>query len=96
MGKIPFNEKEMEIVKELPPAWEGDPPIRRYNRPISIKENTHRFYRDRKAVWLPMPTETKDFNPRIIPDNIARAFVFEEQFFDNDNHGGGPDMYGTE
>lgn len=47
-------------------------------------------------VWTPLYfSDTVDFCPSVIPDNIARAFVLCGEDFDNEKYGGGPDMFGT-
>ena len=96
MNKIPFDEKEMQILEERPSFWEGGYPTRRYDRPITYKENMKLMYETKHPVWLPISSDTFDFNPKIIPDNIARAFVMEAEPYDNENNSGGPDMYGVE
>ena len=95
MLKIPFDEKELEVIEEKPALYD-EYPTRRYRRPITVKENMRLLYEEKHPVWIPMGSETLDFNPRVIPDNIARAFVMEKEEYDNENKSGGPDMYGIE
>lgn len=95
MKKIPFSEKEFEVLKEVPSIWPGDPPVKIYNRPISDRENYKRVY-EKNPCWLPGFNDGQIFCPRIIPDNISRGFVLGDEPFDNDTQAGGPDMFGIE
>lgn len=96
MSKIPFNEKEMNVVFEIPPLMEGYPAVRFYDRPISYKENWRRLYSRENPVWVPHDLENVFFSPTVIPDSVARALVVSDEPFDPDTQGGGPDMYGTQ
>ncbi len=96
MMKIPFDEKEMEILKEIPSGFDFLPPMRVYNRPISNKENWKLLYREKNPVWVPYDIENTFFSPMVIPDNKVRALVVSAEEFDPETQAGGPDMYGTE
>ena len=61
--------------------------------PISPRENFRRMYKG-QAEWIPTGMDTGWFCPRIIPDNIARAFVIESQKYTGPV--GGKDMFGIE
>jgi hypothetical protein len=50
---------------------------------------------NRKPIWQLTNVETAVFNPRIIPDVVARAFVTEANKFPRDKVGG-KDMFGIE
>ena len=51
----------------------------------------------RKPWWQGMQaTDATIFTPRIIPDNVARGFVFEAAPFNAVEEGGGKDMFGVE
>ena len=91
MEKIPFNESEIEVIKEV----EARGAITRfYNRPITEKENMRLLYTEDHPMWIPAGRASNvNFAPAVIPDNIARAFVFDGTGFDN-SKGGGPDMFG--
>jgi hypothetical protein len=87
-----FDPKEMEVVKELP-AWNFIPAIKIYNHPVSAKKAVSGLLK-KEAVWqISGMVESRLFSPRVIPDAIARSFVFEGTPFDP-NKGGGPDMFG--
>lgn len=96
MKKIPFSEKELEVLGELPPEFEGLESTKIYNTPISNKENWKLLFREKHPVWVPGDIDNTFFSPTVIPDSGARALVVEAIPFDPDSQGGGPDMYGTE
>jgi hypothetical protein len=87
-----FDPKEMEVVKELP-ASPFMPAIKIYKYPVPDREAVRGLLR-KEAVWqVSNMLESRIFSPRIVPDNVARSFVFEAIPFDP-NKGGGPDMFG--
>ena len=81
MEKIPFNESEIEVIKEV----EARGAITRfYNRPITEKENMRRLYYEDYPMWIPAGRASNlNFCPKCIPDNIARAFVYDGSGFDS-------------
>ena len=92
MNKIPFDEKELEVVG-IKENVRGNFHI--YNTPISSKQNFRLCYDTKCPMWEPVARGIpKDFTPMVIPDNIARAFVYSGENFANRKDGGGPDMYG--
>jgi len=93
MNKIPFSEDELKVVREDPGFMGGKVPV--YNFPCTPKEAIHSLYMDKKPVWFPIGSETKMFCPSVIPDNIARGFVFEQEKLDPALYGG-KDMFGVE
>ncbi len=96
MNKIPFDEKELEVTEEIPAFFPGMPPTRIYGkRPISAKENFRLTY-EGKQLWIPISGDSTFFCPSVVPDNIARGFVFAGEAFDNVKNGGGPDMFGID
>lgn len=73
--RVPFRPEELEVIEEYPsfiPQLPGRPA---FNSPITQRENIQRFLRGEHPLWMPSFYEFKLFNPRIIPDNIARAMV---------------------
>ena len=95
MQKIPFDEKELVIIRELPDRIPGRTGMNReYARPISEKENYRLVYSGEHPMWLTGRSANVGFAPRCIPDNIARAFVWDGSGFDN-TKGGGKDMFGV-
>ena len=89
-----FDPKEMEIVVEIPGSFMM-PGMKIYNYPVTERE-AFIAAMSREPVWqISSMMESRMFIPRIIPDNIARSFVFEAKSFDP-NKGGGKDMFGME
>ena len=91
MEKIPFSESELDVVKEVKTVCGIS---RFYERPITEKENMRMLYYEDHPMWIPAGRlSNKNFAPAVIPDNIARAFVYDGTGFDNAK-GGGKDMFG--
>jgi hypothetical protein len=88
-----FDHRELKVMYEIP---EGPrmPAIKIYDYPVTIREGIVAAFR-RKPLWQVIDPEVKIFTPGIIPDNVARSFVFEANSFDPMN-GGGKDMFGIE
>lgn len=61
---------------------------------ITSRENWLRFLRGETPQWIPMVSEVQSIHPAIVPDNVARGFVMENQTVAPDQLGG-PDMYGV-
>lgn len=93
-----FNPDELKIVGEMPYLM-GLPSAPIYNFPIPVKEALAMTYQ-RKAPWQILPivdVETLMFNPAVIPDNVARAFVADGTVVPGvTNTVGGTDMFGIE
>ena len=93
MTKYPFKKEELEIQ-----GWEETPWSKSalYNYPISRRENVIRTLKDKDPVWLMTTVEQETLTPRVIPDNIARGFVFEKgEPYDVAKYGG-KDMFGID
>ena len=72
----------------------GTAPV--FHPPITVRENFEAMFKGKNPLWMPMTSDSKSFDPRIDPDNIARAFVFDgEEPYDRSKYGG-PDMFGIE
>ena len=89
--KIPFNEKEMEVVAQMPAFGGGTIPV--FNYPISTTELAKRTFCDKEALWILNGSETGFFCPSVIPDHVARGFVFEAVPTPREKFGG-KDMFG--
>lgn len=89
-----FNLSELKVVSEVPSYFRG-PATPLYDFPVTPKE-AYASMLARKPVWQPTSIETRLFAPRILPDNIARGFVFDALPFDPMKSGGGKDMFGIE
>ncbi|MCR4723472.1 MAG: methyltransferase [Eubacteriales bacterium] len=97
--KIPFDEKELEVVREIPSRYPGFPSTKVLNRPATAAENYHAFYFDKHPYWEPGlgGSDSAFFCPAVIPDNVARHFVYDSSTQDlmkeNPNYDG-IDMFG--
>ena len=89
--KIPFSEKEMEVVAQVPAFGGGTIPV--FNYPISTTELVKRTFIDKEALWILNGSETGFFCPSVIPDHVARGFVFEAVPTPREKFGG-KDMFG--
>lgn len=92
MKKIPFSEEELKEVGRYYVAGRTDGGKVKLNTPISPLENMMAFLNNETPCWMP-DGDIITVTPEIIPDNVARAFVQEENPADKK---GGPDMFGVE
>lgn len=96
MQKIPFQTTELVPMGESPDFF-GGPPIKLYHYPVTIPQGLRALFQ-REPVWQMMTSmspEVKNFNPRMHPDLLARAFIFDATAPDRSKRtGGGPDMFG--
>ena len=74
MAKYPYNDDQVKVVGEER-SFLGSIPV--YNYPCSRKEAMKATYIDKQPVWLLTGGEGTFFCPSVIPDDIARGFVFE-------------------
>ena len=74
---IPFDPKELEIVRRQPSFNPAVPGTALFDFPVTEREAYQSLMLDHKPVWAPYGVETGFFAPSVIPDNIARGFVFE-------------------
>jgi len=89
-----FDTKELEIAGEIPPMF-WRPLTRLYTYPFSMRDALLALYKERQGIWQLSGIETRIFTPRMYPDNVARALVFESRPFDADTEGGGRDSFGV-
>jgi hypothetical protein len=89
---IPFDPRELDIIGTKPGFFGTQVPI--YNYPVSPKEAVIATYK-RKPIWQLTGSEQGFFTPKVYPDNVARAFVFDANHMTPDQ-GGGKDMFGIE
>jgi len=89
-----FDPKELEVVSTTPET-PMTPSVNIYKYPVTAKEAYNSALRG-KPYWELVGVEGRIFTPRLLPDNCARAFVYEAQPFDALKEGGGPDMFGIE
>lgn len=88
-----FDPKELEVVRKIP-GFLGGPDTPVYNFPVTLREGTIALYQ-RKPYWQITSLEQTIFCPKVNPDNIARAFVFDGYHMPP-GEGGGKDMFGIE
>ena len=93
MAVAAFDPKELEVKGQSSSRFGT---VDLYNYPVSIKDGFTAAVRDRKPIWEIAGIESQIFTPRIIPDNVARAFVYEGKPFDALKDGGGKDMFGID
>lgn len=86
MGEYAFNPaeelKDMGEYKPVPKMY-GMPgrSARKFNTPITPKENILRIYRKEKPLWIPnMSTECNNIQPMIMPDAQARCYGGKDWF----------------
>ena len=96
MKRIPFQASEVEIKSYIPPyrPWMSPTPV--FSPVISPRENFLAFYRGENPLWMPSFWDQKRFDPRIIPDNVAKGMVSDDKPFDSAREGGGKDMFGVD
>jgi hypothetical protein len=54
---IPFEERELKIVDELPPFMPGMPGTPLRNTPIVWRENVIAMFQDKHPYWMPLPSD---------------------------------------
>ena len=89
-----FDPKELTVIEELP-GFFGGPSTPVYSFPATPKEAFTALLR-REPIWQITGMESRLFTPKLLPDNVARAFVLESEPFDSQTLGGGKDMFGIE
>ena len=93
--KIPaFDPKELKILS-MQKGSHIIPETAVYDTPVTQKEAWKATLAG-NAYWQVSLADYRLFTPEIVPDNIARAQVFEEKPFDPVTQGGGKDMFGLE
>lgn len=95
MDRKKFDAAEL-TPKSFNAARVGLPALPVYTTPVTPKENyMNMMLKKEEPLWIPLVTEIVNIAPRVVPDNIARSFVMEDEPFDP-NTGGGKDMFGVE
>jgi len=85
---------EWEEIGQYPSAW-GMPNPKR-NFPISEKENFKLALDGKRPMYVPTMSAMTAFSPRLVPDNVVRAWVLEaDPIRPGDDITGGPDMFGV-
>jgi hypothetical protein len=89
---IPFDPRELDIIAMKPGFFGAQVPV--YNYPVTPREAVIATYK-RQPVWQIGGSENSLFTPKVYPDNVARAFVFDANHMRPDQ-GGGKDMFGLD
>ena len=63
---------------------------------MTPRENLHAFFEGRPYEWKPVATDKISFQPEEINEYVARAFVSQQEPFDNAHKGGGPGWFGID
>jgi hypothetical protein len=96
LDRISFDrEVEMQIVGEYKSLFPGAPRLPKLNTPITPKENLRLMYEKKRPLWMPSTYDSITLIPRIIPDNVARGYVFDAEPLDLKD-AGGKDFFGVE
>jgi len=89
-----FDSKELELVETM--GFMG--PQKSFSYPLSLHDNAVGAFTGKP--WWQMYQATPDaqmFSPAVIPDNVARALVFDGAgFYQAEDHAIVPDMFGIE
>ena len=88
-----LDPKELEYIET--PGFMGRM-TKSLNYPLN--KHDHGVATFSREPWWQMyqATDAQIFTPSVIPDNVARGFVFEAKPFNANEQGGGPDMFGVE
>lgn len=92
---IPFDEKELEVVSVDPASRKTPVDYEHFKYPVTQREAVRATY-EKKPIWLVSSKDTMMFNPRCIPENIARGMVVDAEPFNAVEEAGGPDIFGIE
>lgn len=96
MDRIPFDSnKELQVIGEYKALSPRVPGLTKLNTPITPKENYKLLYEGKRPLWMPSGYDVLTLIPRIIPDNIARGFVYDVDPIDIKD-AGGKDFFGVE
>ena len=69
MERVKYDPKE--FVGEYTEDRFGKAPV--FHTPVTPKENYFAMFEGKNPLWMPMTTDCKGLDPRVDPDNIARA-----------------------
>jgi len=73
--RIPFEQKELQIIEELPsfmgPDFPGTP-LR--NTPIAWRENVISLFRDKHPYWMPLPCDQTMIVPDLYNNMLGRGW----------------------
>lgn len=87
-----FDEKELNVTRYVKVRGR-DVPV--FDTPITPRENSNAARHHQKPCWMLTDMETRMFCPSIIPDQVARGYIIEQEKYPEELYGG-PDMFGVE
>ncbi len=91
MAIAKFNASELEVVGKSSGPF-GGPEVPLYNFPVKLREAYRAVYM-KQPIWQITGIERNTFNPRLIPDVVARASVMDGRKAEQK---GGKDMFGID
>ena len=71
--KIPFVEKELEIIGEIPGFFPGMPGTPFRNPPVTPRENLDSLFYEKKPFWIPTSMDMMMFSSNIYNKNLSRG-----------------------
>ena len=71
--KIPFTEKEMDIIGEIPGFMPGMPGTPYRNPPVTPRENMDALFYEKKPFWLPTSMDMMMFGSDLYSKNLSRG-----------------------
>ena len=88
-----LDPKELEYIESI-----GFMGMKTKSLNYPLNKHDHGVATFSREPWWQMyqATDAQIFTPSVIPDNVARGFVFEAKPFNANEQGGGPDMFGVE
>ena len=87
-----FDPKELELKE----GFMFGRPIKQFSYPLNQHDADEKFFHGEPWWQMQQASDTTMFNPHVIPDNVARGFVFEAQMGDYMPPHGGLDMFGVD
>ena len=96
MDRVPFNPDELNVVGEFPSTTGLTPGSPKLNTPVTPRENYAAALAGELPLWIPKGGDTTFISPQVVPDNVARVFVYERQFLKDEEKVGGLDMFGID
>lgn len=94
MSRVPFNQSEIDNATETTGFFGVK--SKKFQTPITPKENYRMVYERKIPMWMPLSGDTLMLTPRVDPDNVARCFVFEANPLTPEEYTGGKDKFGIE
>lgn len=96
LKRIPFNMDELIAIGESPSFKPNALPRKKYNTPVTSKENYLAVFRREPPLWIPAENDAGQMIPGVNPDNHARAQVHEAASLRPDEITDFHDMFGIE